>query len=176
MKKIIVLRYGHRKKRDYRVTTHCCLVARAFNAKEIIISGEEDKALIETINEMQKKWGNAIKISFTNSWEKELKKFKEKGYKAIHLTMYGENINTAIKKIKGNKFLVIIGSKKVEKKVYDLADYNIAIGNQPHSEIAALAIFLDRIFKGKELTIKPKNQKIIIKGNIKGKKIVKKRK
>jgi tRNA (cytidine56-2'-O)-methyltransferase len=35
--------------------------------------------------------------------------------------------------------------------MYDLADYSIAIGNQPHSEIAALAIFLDRIFKGKQL-------------------------
>jgi tRNA (cytidine56-2'-O)-methyltransferase len=34
--------------------------------------------------------------------------------------------------------------------VYNLADYNVAIGNQPHSEIAALAIFLDRVFTGKQ--------------------------
>jgi len=31
-----------------------------------------------------------------------------------------------------------------------LADCNISIGNQPHSEIAALAIFLDRLFEGKQ--------------------------
>jgi len=27
----------------------------------------------------------------------------------------------------------------------------VSIGNQPHSEIAALAIFLDRLFEGKQL-------------------------
>ena len=38
------------------------------------------------------------------------------------------------------------------EKLYEVSDYNVAIGNQPHSEIAALAICLDRIFNGKELT------------------------
>jgi tRNA (cytidine56-2'-O)-methyltransferase len=35
--------------------------------------------------------------------------------------------------------------------MYDLADWNVAVGNQPHSEVAALAILLDRLFEGKEL-------------------------
>jgi len=35
---------------------------------------------------------------------------------------------------------------------YLMADYNIAIANQPHSEVSALAIFLDRYYKGKELS------------------------
>ena len=31
------------------------------------------------------------------------------------------------------------------KEVYEFADYNISVTNQPHSEIAALAILLDKI-------------------------------
>jgi tRNA (cytidine56-2'-O)-methyltransferase len=67
----------------------------------------------------------------------------------VHLTMYGINIDDIAERLrKESKILVIIGAEKVPQEVYKLADYNIAIGNQPHSEIAALAIFLDRIFAG----------------------------
>ena len=54
--------------------------------------------------------------------------------------------------------------EKVPGDVYDLADYNMAVGNQPHSGVAALALFLDRLqegltlkqeFKGGELKIIP---------------------
>ncbi|EQD75493.1 protein containing DUF127, partial [mine drainage metagenome] len=32
------------------------------------------------------------------------------------------------------------------------ADYNVSVTNQPHSEVAALAIFLDRYNQGSELS------------------------
>ena len=32
-----------------------------------------------------------------------------------------------------------------------VSDFNVSIGNQPHSECAALAVFLDRFFAGEEL-------------------------
>jgi len=35
--------------------------------------------------------------------------------------------------------------------VYDHADWNVAVTSQPHSEVAALAVFLDRLFEGAEL-------------------------
>jgi len=35
--------------------------------------------------------------------------------------------------------------------VYDRADWNVGVTNQPHSEVAALAVFLDRLFEGREL-------------------------
>jgi len=44
-KNVAVLRYGHRPYRDLRVTTHCCLVARALGAEKIVIQGCEDPAL-----------------------------------------------------------------------------------------------------------------------------------
>jgi tRNA (cytidine56-2'-O)-methyltransferase len=84
--------------------------------------------------------------------------------------MYGINVDDAIDDIhKENKVLVVIGAEKVPREVYHLADYNIAIGNQPHSEIAALSIFLDRIFKGEELKKNFRGAKLRIIPNSSGK-------
>ena len=41
----------------------------------------------------------------------------------------------------------MVGAEKVPREIYELADYNVAVGSQPHSEISALAIVLDRIQK-----------------------------
>ena len=35
-----------------------------------------------------------------------------------------------------------MGSEKVPGDLYGLADVNVAVGNQPHSEVAALAVLL----------------------------------
>ena len=83
-----------------------------------------------------------------------------------------EKILLGLKKLKEQKIAVLIGSQKVEREVYEKVDYNIAITHQPHSEIAALAIFLDRYQEGKELEKKFKNKKICIKGQKNGKKVV----
>jgi len=47
--------------------------------------------------------------------------------------------------------LVVAGGEKVPTEVYRLADLNISIGSRPHSEVAAIAILLDRLMEGKEL-------------------------
>ena len=60
-------------------------------------------------------------------------------------------INNIENKIRNeDKILVIVGAEKVPREVYELADYNVAIGNQPHSEISALSVLLDRIYQGKQ--------------------------
>ena len=43
---------------------------------------------------------------------------------------------------------MVVGSEKVPGEVYRMADLNIAVGNQPHSEAGALAVFLDRLTGG----------------------------
>ncbi len=59
--------------------------------------------------------------------------------------MYGDSLDNSIPKIKKDgDILIIIGAEKVPPYFYQIADFNISIGNQPHSEVAALAIFLDR--------------------------------
>ena len=82
-----------------------------------------------------------------------VKKKKEENFRIIHLTMYGENINDIQEKLrcKEENLLVVVGAEKVPREIYELADYNVGVGSQPHSEISALAILLDRIQKGEAI-------------------------
>ncbi len=149
---IIVLRLGHRLPRDERISTHVCLVARAFGADECVFSGEYDKGLIESVKDVVNRWGGSFRIRYEKNWKKFLKEKKREGFKIVHLTMYGIPVQNKIEEIRNFKNLVIIvGSEKVPPEAYEISDFNIAITNQPHSEVSALAIFLDRYFKGKEL-------------------------
>ncbi|MFH1588629.1 MAG: tRNA (cytidine(56)-2'-O)-methyltransferase [Candidatus Diapherotrites archaeon] len=169
-KEAVVLRYGHRIVRDARVTTHCCLVARAFGAKKIIICGDQDNELKERIEKLNREWGGEFAVCFSESWRKTVTEHKEKGFFIVHNTMYGQPIQKKEKEIKKHKkILVVIGSQKVEKEVYEKADMNISVTSQPHSEIAALALTLDRIFEGKELEKKFSNEKKKIIPSKKGK-------
>ncbi len=175
VKEIVVLRYGHRHVRDYRVTSHCCLVARAFGASKIEVIGEEDPEIMKTVNEINERWGKGISLEFHENWKKRLNYYKEKGYTSVHLTMYGLPIQEKQKEIRSKeKQLVIIGSQKVEKEVYHESDYNVSVTLQPHSEIAALAVALDRLFEGKELTKEFPGAKIGVEPMEKGKKVTRK--
>ncbi len=147
--KIVVLRLGHRKSRDKRVTTHCALAARAFGADEIIFSGERDDKLLETVREIVKKWGGRFKARYEKNWKRVLKKV---GGKKAHLTFYGLPLRQAMPELRKQKKLVlIVGAGKVPREVYSLADWNVSITNQPHSEVAAIAVFLHEFFQGREL-------------------------
>ena len=99
--------------------------------------------------------------------------WKKEGGIVVHLTMYGIPIDKVSNKITqiNSKILVIVGSEKVEGWFYHNSDYNIAIGNQPHSEVAALAIFLDRIYKGGELNIQFSDAKLSIIPQDRGKRV-----
>jgi len=155
VKDIIVFRYGHRDVRDFRVTSHCALVSRAFGAEEIIICGNKDDKVVNTLLGVSKRWGGKFKVTFVPSWEDTLNKIQKKGYVLVHLTMYGERVQDVDKKIRKNKKIcVIIGSQKVERGIYEISDYNVSVTNQPHSEIAALSFFLDRVQDGAELNKK----------------------
>src|SRR3989344_4731126 len=114
---IVVLRYGHRLVRDYRVTSHCCLVARAFGAKKIIIAGDEDKSITESVEDISKRWGGPFKVEFTGSWRKTLAEVRKKGFLVVHLTMYGLRLQKEEKRLRREKkLLIVIGSQKVEKE------------------------------------------------------------
>jgi tRNA (cytidine56-2'-O)-methyltransferase len=70
----------------------------------------------------------------------------------VHLTMYGQRLDEALQKMPTEgKMLVMVGAEKVPPEVYERAHYNVSVGNQPHSEIAALSIFLYKLTKGKAL-------------------------
>ena len=147
---IEVVRIGQRIVRDDRVTTHVALVARAFGASKIFMN-EVNPEIKETINKINETWGSDFTVEFEEDLKNIVKKKKSEGFKILHLTMYGENINVVESDLeKNDKFVIIVGAEKVPREIYELADYNVAIGNQPHSEVSALAILLDRIQKGSQ--------------------------
>lgn len=171
---IEVLRIGQRLVRDDRVTTHVALVSRAFGASKILMY-DANPEIKETISKVNKIWGSDFEVEIIESWKQIIKSKKSDSYKIIHLTMYGENIN-AIQNVLRNekKFLIIVGAEKVPREIYDIADYNIAIGNQPHSEVAALAILLDRLLQGQQFQKTLVNAKREIIPTKKGKKVMEK--
>ena len=173
---VSVLRIGHRLVRDDRTTTHAVLVSRALGCETIYMTDVDDE-IKSTLNKVNKRWGgeNEFKLEIIDSWKQIIKNWKAKDGIVIHLTMYGALINEKISEIKAlNKdILLVIGAEKVPKEVYFLSDYNIAIGNQPHSEIAALAIFLDRIFDGNQFDRKFTNELMKIIPTEKGKNVFK---
>jgi len=57
--------------------------------------------------------------------------------------MYGLHILDVLHEIRQvQRLMVVVGAEKVPREVFELADWNVAVGHQPHSEVAALAVFL----------------------------------
>jgi len=165
---IKVLRLSHRPGRDKRLTTHVALVARAFGADELVYTGVRDPALEDSIRKVVRKWGGNFKISHSNSWKSIITDFMGK---KVHLTMYGVPIDDKMPELRGMDLLVVVGGEKVPPELYKMADFNLSVGNQPHSEAAALAICLDRYFQGKQF--KTRKMGLIMKPSERGKIVVK---
>lgn len=169
---ITVLRIGHRISRDKRITTHVALVARAFGADNILID-TEDKKIEETIRSTCRRFGGNFIIKTGVDKKKILKEWNGS---IVHLTMYGDELGKSISKIDKNKdLLVIVGAEKVPPNIFEAADFNISVGNQPHSEVAALAIFMDKYTDGKWQKLKF-NGKIEILPSSSRKKVISKNK
>ena len=148
---VAVLRLGHRPGRDDRMTTHVGLTARALGADRVIFPSNATDA-VETAEDITERFGGPFTVETTESpygivrgWEGVV----------VHLTMYGERIQDVSEDVRAAResapLLAVVGSEKVPFDVYEAADWNIAVTNQPHSEVAGLAVFLDRLFEGREL-------------------------
>ena len=148
---VSVLRLGHRRDRDKRITSHLGLTARAFGANEILLSGDDDQSALETWRNVTKRFGGNFKCSYEKKPLSLLRRFSKNSGEGepgtiVHLTMYGEPWKEELPKIDFSKpMIIVVGGTKVPGEVYRLADHNISIGNQPHSEVAALAIFLESL-------------------------------
>lgn len=175
--KIVILRWGHRVQRDVRLTTHVALTARALCASGFILADTTDSHIEETINKITQTWGGDFHFEMGTSWKKAVHEWKQNGGVVVHLTAYGENIQTSdvISRIRatGKDVMLLVGSQKVPGEFYseEVSDFNVAVGNQPHSECSALAIFLDRFFEGKELETSFEKAKIAIVPKERGKEV-----
>lgn len=168
-----VLRLGHRLQRDFRVTTHCGLVARAFGAERIYIAGDYDEKLITRLKNIVERFGGPFYVDYVKNWTPLIKTHKENHGLVVHLTMYGQKLLPVLEILRSHlwqdSILIVVGAGKVPGEIFTLADYNVAVTNQPHSEISALAVFLDRLQGGKELVKTFKNAQIKIVPTARGK-------
>jgi len=147
---VAVLRLGHRPGRDNRMTTHVGLTARALGADRVIISGAASGSK-GTIEDITDRFGGPFDAELTEEPRAVLRAFEGT---VVHLTMYGMPIQEVESDIRGERdgpLLIVVGAEKVPFDVYERADYNVGVTNQPHSEVAGLAVFLDRLFEGREL-------------------------
>lgn len=154
--KVVILRWGHRF-RDQRLTSHVALTSRALGASGFILADIVDEKVKETVEKIAGSWGGDFSFEMGLPWKKVVKDWHAKNGVTVHLTAYGENIQTSdvMQRIKnsGPDVLILVGSQKVPAGFFSesTSDFNVAVGNQPHSECSSLAVFLDRFFDGNEL-------------------------
>ncbi len=167
-----VLRLGHRPARDKRVTTHLFLTARAFGASGAIYTGCRDPYLEESVGEVVSDWGGRFSLEFAESWREVISGWKLTG-RVVHLTMYGLPLLQVIQRIREEPAdkLIVVGGAKVPGDVYGLADWNVAVTSQPHSEVSALAVFLHELFGGGELDVKFEGARLRVVPRAHGKKV-----
>jgi len=148
---VAVLRLGHRPGRDDRMTTHVGLTARALGTDRVYF-GEDASGAAETVREVTDRFGGPFDVEVTDRLQGVLRAWDGP---VVHLTMYGlpvQDVENDVREARqANPLLVVVGAEKVPFDVYARADYNVAVTNQPHSEVAGLAVFLDRLFEGREL-------------------------
>ncbi|MEW6722423.1 MAG: tRNA (cytidine(56)-2'-O)-methyltransferase [Candidatus Micrarchaeota archaeon] len=176
---IAVLRLGHRLPRDERISTHVALVARAFGASSIAYSGQYDSGLEDSVKRICGNWGgrslsgSPFSVSYEKSAAAFIKNRKRDGFSVVHLTMYGLPVQDIMPDIRSReKILLVVGSEQVPREIYELADFNLSVTTQPHSEVAALAIALDRLMEGKELEGRDFGGRVRIEPSERGKKVV----
>ena len=142
-REVVVLRLGHRKGRDPRITTHLGLVARTFGATRFVLAGDQDEELFEGLRSVSRNFGGGLELEHVKSPMAWLRHFAKTGV-AVHMTMYGIPFRQAIPRIRRDRPLcIVVGGAKVPKDVYEICQHNVAVGNQPHSEVAALGLFLE---------------------------------
>ena len=160
-REVVVLRYGHRPGRDDRMTTHVGLTARALGADRVVFPDNAGQSA-ETVREVTDRFGGPFDAELRSDQAAVVRGFDGV---VVHLTMYGERVQDVEADVReavgagretaaggaARDLLVVVGGEKVPWALYERADYNVAVTNQPHSEVAGLAVFLDRLFDGAEL-------------------------
>jgi len=173
--KIWVLRLGHRRERDKRVTTHLFLASRAFGADGVFYSGERDGNVEKSVEKVNKSWGGAFEVKYCRSWKQTVSEWKRSSGEVVHLTMYGLPLQEIVSELRRSPKdkLIVVGGAKVPGAVYGLADWNVAVTSQPHSEVSALGVFLHELLEGIELLKQFKRAECRIVPQPRGKKVVK---
>jgi len=170
--RVTVLRLGHRPGRDERMTTHVGLTARALGADKVVLANAA-RNQADTVIDITDRFGGPFDVASTEEPKRLIRDFEGR---VVHLTMYGEPVQDIEDDVREahteEPLLVVVGAEKVPFEVYEHADWNVGVTNQPHSEVASLAVFLDRLFEGQELDREWENPDRVVVPQETGKRVV----
>ena len=165
---VSVLRVGHRPGRDPRLTTHLALAARALGARRMYLH-PPDPALTDRVRAVTRRWGGGFEVVPTEDWKKLVRSFEGD---VVHLTMYGLPLRAVVPRLRrARRLLVAVGGAKVPPELFRAARFNVSVGSQPHSEVAALAVTLTGLL-GLPRDRPPRDARFRIVPQARGKKVV----
>ena len=131
------------------MSTHLGLTARVYGATSFLLAGDNDSSVLDSLVDVQARFGGEMEIRHEASPLGFLRRFIASGGIAVHLTMYGIPYREAVSEIPDEApIVIVVGGAKVSREYYEICQFNVAVGNQPHSEVAALAAFLERLNDG----------------------------
>lgn len=102
-----------------------------------------DPELARRVEALGRGWGGSFSVVGVEDWKKVV---RSSGGLVVHLTMYGQPLGRSLPRLRrARRVLLVVGGAKVPPDLYRLSDANVAVGHQPHSEVAAVAIVLERL-------------------------------
>jgi len=102
-----------------------------------------DDALAERVAAVSDRWGGPFEVVPVDDWKSVVRSFPGA---VVHLTMYGLPLERTLPRLARHRaILLVVGGAKVPSELYRQATYNVAVGHQPHSEVAAVAVMLERL-------------------------------
>lgn len=102
-----------------------------------------DPALEDRLRSVSRRWGGNFEVVPTRDWRTLVRSFDGD---VVHLTMYGlPLVEVAPRLRRSRRLLVAVGGAKVPPELYRVARFNVSVGTQPHSEVAALAVALTQL-------------------------------
>ncbi len=113
--------------------------------------GGDASSQISSVRSLGNAWGGSFSVVQKVSPLRIISEWKKDGGRVINLSMYGEDMRAPMSELYhvyytlAQPLLVVVGSSKVDGKVYQASDFNLAVTHYPHSEVAALAIFLEKL-------------------------------
>jgi tRNA (cytidine56-2'-O)-methyltransferase len=102
-----------------------------------------DTDLARRVGEVSRSWGGDFGVIGLDNWRPLV---RSSDVLVVHLTMYGLPLERVLPRLRrAPRVLLVVGGAKVPPDLYRLSDVNVAVGHQPHSEVAAVALLLDRL-------------------------------
>jgi tRNA (cytidine56-2'-O)-methyltransferase len=114
-------------------------------ADGVIIADQEDKVVESTIRDVTNRFGGPFEVQSGIPWKQTIRDWRALRGRIVHLTAYGLPLPKILPEIQQTDadLLVVVGSEKMPGEIFKIADWNVSVTNQPMSEVAALAVFLD---------------------------------